>query len=252
MRNPDWSPDETILLMDLCSHAPRAGKLHPEVVALSVLLREGAKRSGLPVHPTHRNAAGIAMRLRNFGRHDPEAPPQRDAGLRAGGAIDAAVWREFAGNPAYLEAEVRRIRAALVRGLHPAPRARSSRGPVPAFGERTSIVDDGPTMVYLLTIEAPLALLAPQIAEKPGYALVKIGRTSDLTRRLAELAAGLPPIAAVQYVPIALRKFAAAGPAHEFERSVLDQCDERGWSLGGEFAYAPIEEMRTALSARSE
>ncbi len=247
MRNPDWSRDETILLMDLYSRAPRAGKTHPDVVALSELLRGGATQPGVAIHPTFRNAAGIAMRLRNFGRHDPGAPPERDAGLRPGGAIDSAVWREFADDPARLATEVRRVRLTLARSLHRVPPAQSSRGPVPSFGQRTRVVDDGPTMVYLLLIDAPLALLAPQIAETPGYALVKIGRTSDLARRLAELAAGLPPKTVIQYVPIGLRKFSAAAPAHDFERVLLDQCDQRGWSLGGEFAYAPLEEMRIAI-----
>lgn len=248
MRNPDWSRDETILLMNLYLSVPRAGKAHPEVAALSELLRQGAEQSGLRIQPTYRNSVGIAMRLRNFGRHDPEAPPGRDAGLRPGGAIDAAVWREFGGDRSRLADEVRRIQIAIARGFRDTWEAPSSHGPLPAFGPRTTIVDDGPTTVYLLLIDAPLELLVPSVIESPGHALIKIGRTSNLARRIAELSAGLPPMAAVHYVPISLRQFEAAGPAHEFERMLLDRCDERGWSLGGEFAYAPLVEMREAFS----
>jgi len=248
MRNPDWSRDETILLMNLYLSAPRAGKTHPEVAALSELLRQGARQSGRQIQPTYRNAAGIAMRLRNFGRHDPAAPPERDAGLRPGGAIDTAVWHEFGGDHLRLADEVRRIQVDMARGFRDGWQAQSSRGPSPAFGCRTTVVDDGPTMVYLLLIDAPLALLAPGVIDLSGYGLIKIGRTSNLARRVAELSAGLPPMAAVHYVPIGLRRFEAAGPAHDFERTLLNRCDERGWSLGGEFAYAPIAEMKGALS----
>lgn len=77
MRNPDWSRDETILLMALYRSAPRAGRSHPEVRALSHLLQAAGRREGRMVAANFRNADGIAMRLRNFGRHDPVADPYR-------------------------------------------------------------------------------------------------------------------------------------------------------------------------------
>ncbi|MBY5376653.1 hypothetical protein [Rhizobium leguminosarum] len=115
-RNPDWSRDETVLLMDLYLSAPNARENHPEVVALSLVLREAGKRQGRAISPTFRNPAGIAMRLRNFGKLDPNAPATRNAGLRPGGATDRLVWKEFGGERAALVSEVHKIRRSLALG----------------------------------------------------------------------------------------------------------------------------------------
>jgi len=242
-RNPDWSRDETILLMDLYLHAPQAGKTHPEVMALSALLRAAGHHNSHPHLASFRNPAGIAMRLRNFGRLDPRAPPERDKGLRPGGAMDAAVWREFGNDLEALTREVARVRRSITYESWQ-PTVRSSRGPAPSFGSRTMTTVDGKAAVYLLLIGGPNDVLAPGIPERDGFAVVKLGRTADLPRRMGELASGLPPGSAIRYLPIGLRMFASAEPAHVFERSMLDLCDSRGWSLGGEFAYAPLGELR--------
>ncbi|MEA3050883.1 MAG: 5-methylcytosine-specific restriction enzyme [Sphingomonadales bacterium] len=246
-RNADWSREETILLMDLYLSAPRAGKTHPEVIALSTLLRAAGRRGGAAVSPTFRNPAGIAMRLRNFGRHDPQAPAGRDAGLRPGGAVDVQVWTEFGGDRNALTLEVARVRRSITADDW-RPNPRSSRGPAPSFGPKVSFLSDGRTGVYLLLIDGPLTVLAPNLPEEAGRALVKIGRTGDLDRRMAELAGGLPPDAAIRYVPIGLRIFPDAARAHAFERGLLDLCDNARWSLGGEFVYAPLDALKVALT----
>lgn len=107
-RNPTWTRDETVLLLDLYCRAPKAGAHHPDVIALSAELNLRARRRGSAPLANFRNPAGIAMRLRNLARHDPEA--DAGTGLRPGGAIDAAVWKEFEGNPAALAREVDHIR----------------------------------------------------------------------------------------------------------------------------------------------
>jgi hypothetical protein len=248
-RNPDWTRDETILLMELYLSAPRAGRSHPEVLALSALLRAAAHRAGLHVHHTLRNPSGIAMRLRNFGRYDPGAAVDKDAGLKPGGAVDALVWQEFGNNPEALAAEVARVRRMFSRDAREAG-ALSSRGPQPSFGERTSLLEDGSAGVYLLLIDGPIDVLAPSVDKRSGFATAKIGRTADLARRLDELSAGLPPDSAIVYVPVALRMFSSAGEAHAFEREMLDTCDSHGWSLGGEFVYAPLCHLKAAMSSR--
>jgi hypothetical protein len=112
LRNPNWSRDETILLLDLYRKAPTAGATHPAVIALSRDLNSMARRVGAQPLATFRNPAGVAMRLRNLGRHDPAAEG-RDQGLRPGGAIDAQVWTEMASDGELLATEVMRIRAAI-------------------------------------------------------------------------------------------------------------------------------------------
>lgn len=245
-RNPDWTRDETIFLMDLYLSAPKAGRNHPEVLALSTLLRAAARRGGRSVSMSFRNTAGIAMRLRNFGRHDPAAPPERDAGLRPVGVIDALVWRAFGDDRQSLAMGVARVRRSIAtEGWQPS--SRSSHGPAPSFGLYSMEMRDGPSGVYLLLIDGPIEVLARGFAPVADAALVKIGRTNDLKRRMAELASGLPSVSAIRYVPVELRMFATGKEAHAYERSLLDLCDVNGWSLGGEFAYCSLGALKLAL-----
>lgn len=90
--NADWSRDETVLLMALYRRHPKAEKRHPEVVALSALLRGAALARGAALSPTYRNPAGIAMKLRNFAKYDPSPTLPLGAGLRGGGKVDRQVW----------------------------------------------------------------------------------------------------------------------------------------------------------------
>lgn len=188
------------------------------------------------------------MRLRNFGRHDPEAPDGRDAGWRLGGVMDVAVWKEFGSDRRALAAEVAKIRRSITSREWNLE-VRSSHGPVPSFALRSSEPQDGPTGVYLLLVDGPLALLAPGRINAPGWMIVKVGRSANLERRMAELASGLPPCSAIHYVPIAFRMFSAGREAHGFEREILDLCDVKGWALGGEFAYAPIDGLKRRFGA---
>jgi hypothetical protein len=245
-RNPDWSRDETVLLMDLYLSAPRAEKRHPEVIALSAVLRAAGRRDRRAVLPSFRNPAGIAMRLRNFAKQDPQAPTRGNAGLRSGGAVDRLVWQEFVGDRAALALEAARIRRSISAEDWSGHR-RSSRGPAPTFGVRTNRTTDGACIVYILVVEGPLPILAPSVEAIEGYAVFKIGRTIDVDRRMAELSSGLPFGAAIRYIPVGLKPFASAVDAHRDERRLLDFCDRNGWSLGGEFAYAPTDCLKSAL-----
>ena len=245
-RNPDWSYDETVLLMELYLTAPRAERNHPEVVALSSLLRAAGRRGGRAVPESFRNPAGIAMRLRNFGKHDPAAPKVKDAGLRPGGQVDRRVWQDFGRDHAALMAEVARVRRSISVDDW-MPQGRSSRGPAPTFGSRTTVVDDGRCGVYLVLIDGPIEIFAPKINTIERHALVKLGRTFDLDRRLSELACGLPPCASISYVPISFRVFSTSTDAHLFEQHLLRICDRNGWSLGGEFAYGSLDTLKTEM-----
>lgn len=232
--------------MDLYLSAPRAEKAHPEVIALSIVLRAIGRRDGRAVLPSFRNPAGIAMRLRNFAKQDLLTLPSRNVGLRKGGVIDRAVWEEFVNDREGLEAAVLRIRRSVLSGDLKLS-ARSTRGPMPAFGERSALTVDGATCVYLLLIDGPLATLVPSTTIHDGFKLVKLGRTTDIDRRIAELSCGLPPSSLIKYLPLGIRMFPNGDEAHRFERRLLEICDAEGWSLGGEFAYAPLDRIKSAL-----
>src|SRR4051794_28623084 len=95
MKNPNWTPDELILALDLYFKVDTAhtNKENPEIVALSNLL------NALPIHDrqttdtTFRNPAGVYMKLSNFLHLDPE---RDDEGLRAISKLDPVIWNEFA------------------------------------------------------------------------------------------------------------------------------------------------------------
>ena len=95
-RSPNWSRDELILALDLYFRDPsaRGNQSHAEVQKLSAILKE------FPIHPAHedegylRNANGIAMKLSNFLRFDPE---YEGVGLKQGSRLEKEVWEEFLG-----------------------------------------------------------------------------------------------------------------------------------------------------------
>lgn len=111
MRNPDWVRDEVILALDLYFRADRKQlpPSHPEVVALSELLRslpfDGDEERG----QNFRNPNGISMILGNFLGVDPS---QLTPGLGRNNSLHQAVWDDFASHPAALRATADAIRIA--------------------------------------------------------------------------------------------------------------------------------------------
>jgi 5-methylcytosine-specific restriction protein A len=98
MPRPDWTRDELILALDLYLREPaaRSNKNHPGVIELSRTL------NSLPIHgelgreSDFRNANGVAMKLGNFLRFDPD---YKGAGLSRGNRLEEEVWSEFASDP---------------------------------------------------------------------------------------------------------------------------------------------------------
>lgn len=109
LRNPPWTLDEMILLLDLYRRAPRADKSHEAVLTLSRQLNAMADVRGLVRSPTYRNPVGVAMKLRNLGQQDPEFLKSGRAGLRNAGRLNAEVWTRYADRPDDLAREVARI-----------------------------------------------------------------------------------------------------------------------------------------------
>jgi len=92
-RNPDWTRDEIILALDLYHRVrPPFDESDAEVVELSQLLGK------LPIHPpetrseSFRNPAGVAMKLSNFLRLDPQ---YQGVGLQRGARLEEQVWSEY-------------------------------------------------------------------------------------------------------------------------------------------------------------
>lgn len=110
-KNPVWSRDELILALDLyMRHRPSfPDDKHPEVVELSRLLNR--LTTTIPGSESFRNGNGVAMKLQNFRRFDPD---QNGKGLPGGGKGEADVWAIFANDPGRLRSTAAAIRAAVL------------------------------------------------------------------------------------------------------------------------------------------
>jgi 5-methylcytosine-specific restriction enzyme A len=114
-RNPSWARDELILALDLYfRHRPlKINRDHPEVVALSDLLKTLRIHSNPPDQKSFRNPNSVYMKLCNF---LPLDPSYKGKGLSRGGTQDLAVWNEFSRNPGILAETAAAIRASAQEG----------------------------------------------------------------------------------------------------------------------------------------
>lgn len=115
-RNPPWSREELILALDLYRkyEGRDPGDKHPDVVALSALLREMAGSTGAT---TFRNPNGVAMKLMNFRSLDPAFTAGGGKGLASAGRLDREVWDEFADDRSGLAIAAEGIRRGVEAGL---------------------------------------------------------------------------------------------------------------------------------------
>lgn len=108
-RNPPWMREEVILALDLYfRHQGRdPGESHPDVIELSVFLREMASEAG---QTTYRNGNGVAMKLMNFRSLDPAFTSKGGKGLNSASKLDRAIWDEFADRRLELAVQAEAIR----------------------------------------------------------------------------------------------------------------------------------------------
>jgi 5-methylcytosine-specific restriction enzyme A len=89
-RAPAWSRDELILALDLYFRVGKARQDHPDVVALSQILRSA--HGGDLADRSLRSPDSVHLKLQNLLRLDPS---YRGAGMTGGGRLEAEVWAEF-------------------------------------------------------------------------------------------------------------------------------------------------------------
>lgn len=113
--NPAWTEDEIILALDLYfeldAKVPDAS--HPQVIALSGLLRSMPYHAEAARKATFRNPAGVAFKLQNLRN------VATGKGLSNTARADKAVWEAWGSNPAATRDRAKLIRASLhATGVH--------------------------------------------------------------------------------------------------------------------------------------
>lgn len=257
--NPNWTREETILALDL--YARRRPQLPDqadrEIMLLSAQLRAYAAQRGVRGTESFRNPNGVSMKVANLSRLD---NADDRAGLSHGSAMEERVWAEFM-------PDVVRLRLAaelIISGIGTAtvtdepatdsapaaqaPKASSreevavSRGPVPSFGQVTYVREDGENVVYLMRLDGPVELLFPK-RHLGGSAVVKIGRSNDVKRRVKELNCGFPPGLGLIWQPVQVQSYPSGRDAHAIEQAIIGELDRRGLAIGNEFAIVPTKEL---------
>lgn len=119
-RNPKWTRDELILVLDLyVRHKGNPpGKTSKEVLELSDLLNAmGRWIDGK--QDTYRNPAGVYMKAMNFRRFDPAYASTGRSGLSRGGKGDEEAWNAFHQDNEKLHQVAKVIRNSVVTGYVP-------------------------------------------------------------------------------------------------------------------------------------
>ncbi|MDK4729204.1 GIY-YIG nuclease family protein [Rhizobium phaseoli] len=128
---------------------------------------------------------------------------------------------------------------------------RPSRAFPGSFGERTSVFDDGPTHLYLARFEgdgfAMMGLSKPQFDKS---ALIKIGVSNDLQRRLKELNCGFPPAAKGRWkIELKSQPYDSKAAAEVAKQAFKDAAEKRLRSLGGEFFHGDWTNATTVFAS---
>jgi hypothetical protein len=230
-----------------------------EIVELSALLLRYAVQRGVTGNDRFRNPDGVSMKVSNLSRLDPS---DERAGLPHGSkTVEPQVWAEFMPDSAKLHAAAEAIRAQILAdalgqaetvSLAPmtqdeAASVSVSRGPRPSFGEVVHTSVDGETRVYLMRLVGRLAELFPS-HNLHQRAVIKVGRTNDVKRRVEELNGGFPPGLELSWRPELTQTFANGAAAHDVEQFLIQDLSRRGYAIGREFAIVPERLIDTLLA----
>jgi hypothetical protein len=119
------------------------------------------------------------------------------------------------------------------------------RGPPPVAGEQAVIKQGGPTSVYVMVLQGPIAMVFPKAAS--GTAIIKIGMSNAPARRVEEMNAGFAPGCAIGWRLEAVREYPSGDDAYSAETALLEKMRLDGFWIGGEFAKLPNEIVSSLL-----
>lgn len=121
---------------------------------------------------------------------------------------------------------------------------RPSRGITPSFGSRKSVYEDGEHWPYMMRYNGDVAaFLGREKHSVIRKALIKIGYSNDVKRRLGEVNNGIPPKASHRWkIAIKSKAYLTADAAKHAEDFLKNIFEENFESLGAEFFIG--DEMR--------
>jgi hypothetical protein len=115
------------------------------------------------------------------------------------------------------------------------------RGPPPTQGVQTIVKEDGPTQLYLMTLEGAAGAILGEIRE--GQTAIKVGISNNPLRRADQLNVGFPPGSLVTWLVRRTRSFPSANEAFLAEGRLLEALRLAKRWIGGEFAIVPTEDL---------
>lgn len=110
-------------------------------------------------------------------------------------------------------------------------------GPVPFIGERTFKVTDAETCVYVMRLAGPLGAVFPDLA--PNHAVIKVGRSNNVSRRCRELNNGFPYGCLLSWVVEETHIYPTVNEADTAERNLHILLEKHGYWISGEFFAVP-------------
>lgn len=195
--------------------------------------RQTVKASSvLPETYTHRYARVIGNSFRTISTK--EAARIMGMPVRAVGVYGQSEWKPDEENSGGTHSVANAIR----------------RGPKPWFGTTDHTTSDSETTLYVMKLSGDADALFPgRHLRATKRVVIKVGRSSDVKRRRAELNFGFAKSGAVSWEIELVQRFATADEAHRAEQATIDRLVAQKASLGGEFAIVTERELPTLLSA---
>ncbi len=120
------------------------------------------------------------------------------------------------------------------------------RGPPPSAGTQTIVKEDGPTLLYLMTLEGPAQAILGDVRE--GLTAIKVGISNNPIRRADQLNVGFPPGCLVAWKVRRTRSYPSANDAFDAEGRLLEALRLAKRWIGGEFAVVPSDELAGLLA----
>jgi 5-methylcytosine-specific restriction protein A len=117
-RNPPWAYDELILALDLYWRRGLLDDTDEEVIDLSEVLNRLPLGDAQRVDERYRNPNGVAMKLGNFARLDPN---YAGSGLSRGGQAEVEVWQRYESSREELARIAAQLRAVAAGNAPPPP-----------------------------------------------------------------------------------------------------------------------------------